>query len=97
MAGAWMSLIIYFSMRKNSCKKGKGNRPSFSERQTQRLSVAAGDLNFSEKPDASVGPVILDRALGETQRLGDFNIGHADKVTQLDHFGLDRVRSGQPV
>ena len=46
---------------------------------------------------AGVRPVILGCALRQAQGLGDFNVGHAHKTTQLHHLSLDGVDGGELV
>ena len=48
-------------------------------------------LDLVEKPSASERPIALGRCDGNVQDFSGFLIRHADEISQLNHFGFDRM------
>src|SRR5688572_27471963 len=50
-----------------------------------------------EKPCPGVRPIVFGGARREPERLGGFLVGHADEVTKLHDFRLERVQGGKSI
>src|SRR6266849_6586769 len=68
-----------------------GEKANWSEAEAKALLA----LDFVEKPAAGEVPIIFGGGNRNAKKLSHFLVCHAGEITQLDHFGLQRMLQRQ--